>query len=75
MNSRQRLMNTLRRQPVDRVPISTYEMVGLNPDAWENQQPAYHNMMEADPCQDRLPVYDQLPGCQPRRPYTVKGVG
>ncbi len=46
MNSRQRLLNTLRRQPTDRVPISTYEMVGWNPDAWENHQPAYRELMQ-----------------------------
>jgi hypothetical protein len=31
---------------VDRVPISTYELVGWNPDAWENQQPAYRALMQ-----------------------------
>ncbi len=46
MNSRQRLLTTLRRQPTDRVPISTYEMVSWNWDAWENHQPAYQNMMQ-----------------------------
>ena len=46
VNSRQRLLNTLRREPVDRVPISTYEMVGWNWDAWENQQPAYRDLMQ-----------------------------
>jgi len=46
LNSQQRLLNTLRRQPVDRVPISTYELVGWNWDAWENQQPAYRKLMQ-----------------------------
>lgn len=45
MNSRQRLMNLLRREPIDRVPVSAYELVGWNPDAWENRQPAYRPLM------------------------------
>ncbi len=46
MISRQRLLNTLRHEPTDRVPVSTYEMVGWNWDAWENQQPAYRDLMQ-----------------------------
>ena len=46
MNSKERLLNTLARRPVDRVPISTYEMVPWNADAWENQQPAYRSLMQ-----------------------------
>ncbi len=47
MDSRERLLRTLRRQPTDRVPISTYELVGWDPDSWENQQPAYRRLMDA----------------------------
>ena len=46
MDSRERLLGALRRQPVDRVPISTYELVGWDWDAWENRQPAYRRLME-----------------------------
>jgi len=46
MNSRERLLTTLLHEPADRVPISTYEMVGWNPDAWENHQPAYRHLMD-----------------------------
>jgi len=46
MDSRERLLRVIRRQPVDRVPISTYELVGWNPDSWENQQPAYRGLMD-----------------------------
>lgn len=46
MTSRERLLRTLRRQPVDRVPVSTYELVGWNRESWENQQPAYASLMQ-----------------------------
>jgi hypothetical protein len=46
MTSRERLLRTLRREPVDRVPISTYELNGYNPDAWENQTPSYKRLMD-----------------------------
>ncbi len=46
MDSRERLLRTLRRQPVDRVPISTYELVGWDADSWENRQPAYRGLMD-----------------------------
>ena len=46
MTSRERLLRTLRREPVDRVPISTYELVGYNPDSFENQAPSYARLMD-----------------------------
>ena len=46
MTSAQRLMATLRHEPVDRVPISAHELVGWNPDLWENQLPSYHRLMD-----------------------------
>jgi uroporphyrinogen-III decarboxylase len=46
MTSRERLLRTLRREPVDRVPISTYELVGFNPDSFENQCPSYQRLMD-----------------------------
>ena len=44
--SRERLLRTFRREPVDRVPISTYEMTGCNPDSWYEQQPSYAGLLE-----------------------------
>ena len=46
MTSRDRLLKTLRREPVDRVPISTYELNAYNPDNFENQAPSYRRLME-----------------------------
>jgi uroporphyrinogen-III decarboxylase len=46
MTSRERLLRTLCREPVDRVPISTYELNGWNPDAWENRAPSYRRLMD-----------------------------
>jgi Uroporphyrinogen decarboxylase (URO-D) len=46
MNSRERLLASIRRQPVDRVPISTYELVGHNPRSWENNEPSYKKLMD-----------------------------
>jgi len=36
MNSRERLLVALNGQMPDRVPISTYELVGHNSRSWEN---------------------------------------
>jgi uroporphyrinogen-III decarboxylase len=47
MNSRQRLLAALRGQPTDRVPISTYELVGYNSQAFENKEPSYAALMQA----------------------------
>ena len=46
MNSRERLLAALKCQTPDRVPISTYELVGYNIAAWENQQPSYARLMQ-----------------------------
>lgn len=46
MNARERLLNSFWHKPVDRVPISTYELVGWNPDAWENREPSYRRLMD-----------------------------
>jgi len=39
-------MAALRLEPLDRVPVSTYELVGWNPGSWENQQPSYQRLMD-----------------------------
>ena len=36
----------MRRQPVDRVPISTYELNGYNPASFENRTPSYRRLMD-----------------------------
>jgi len=46
MNSTQRLLACLHGRQPDRVPVSTYELVGWNPAAWENNQPSYARLME-----------------------------
>ena len=46
MNSTERLLACLRGEMPDRVPISTYELVGWNPDSWENRQPSYCRLMD-----------------------------
>lgn len=46
MNSRDRLLHVLTGRATDRVPISTYELVGWNPDAWENREPSYRRLMD-----------------------------
>ncbi len=47
MTSRDRILAALSHQPADRVPISTYELVGFNSRAFENQQPSYRRLMDA----------------------------
>lgn len=46
MTSRQRLLNCLKRQPIDRVPISSYELCGFDFDAWYNNEPSYKKLMD-----------------------------
>lgn len=46
MNARERLLAVLDGQPTDRVPISTYELVGYNSAAFENRQPSYQTLMD-----------------------------
>lgn len=46
MHARERLLRSFHHQPTDRIPISTYELVGWNPQAWENQEPSYRRLMD-----------------------------
>jgi uroporphyrinogen-III decarboxylase len=46
MTGKERVLRTLRREPVDRVPVSTYQMAGCDPELWFNQQPSYAKLME-----------------------------
>lgn len=47
MNSRKRILTALRCDVPDRVPISTYELVGYNSEAFENKDPSYARLMHA----------------------------
>jgi hypothetical protein len=46
MNCTERLLACLRGKPVDRVPVSAYELVGWNAEAWENKHPSYRRLMD-----------------------------
>jgi len=46
MTSKERLLACLRGEPTDRVPVSTYELVGWKSDSWENNEPSYARLME-----------------------------
>ena len=46
MTSRERLMAAIMRKPTDRVPVSTYELVGCNSRSFENREPSYKNLMD-----------------------------
>jgi uroporphyrinogen-III decarboxylase len=46
MTSRQRLLSALNREPTDRVPVSTYELVGWNSHSFENREPSYASLMD-----------------------------
>jgi len=46
MTSRERILKVLNYEIPDRVPISTYELVGYNSKAWENNQPSYKTLMD-----------------------------
>jgi len=46
MNSRERLLTAINCQEPDRVPISTYELVGYNSKSWENNDPSYKKLMD-----------------------------
>jgi hypothetical protein len=46
LSSRERLLRCLRHELTDRVPISTYELVGWNKNAWENNEPSYSRLMQ-----------------------------
>ena len=61
MDSKERLLRSFRHEPVDRIPVSTYELVGHNPDAWENREPSYARLMdEIRAFEPRLIVLDEL---------------
>ena len=46
MNSKERLLNVLQGKKTDRVPVSTYELVGWNTNSFENQEPSYKRLMD-----------------------------
>lgn len=46
MNNRERLLAALDLRVPDRVPISTYELVGYNSLSFENQDPSYSRLMQ-----------------------------
>jgi len=46
MNSRERLQAVLNGTIPDRVPVSTYELVGYNRCAFENHDPSYNRLMD-----------------------------
>ena len=47
MTSKERILKCIRHEPIDRVPISTYELAGWNSQAWENCEPSYKTIMDA----------------------------
>jgi uroporphyrinogen-III decarboxylase len=47
MTGRERLLAALNRACPDRVPVSTYELVGFNSRSFENQDPSYARLMQA----------------------------
>ena len=46
MISRERLLAAVSLEKTDRVPVSTYELVGYNSHAFENNNPSYKNLMD-----------------------------
>jgi uroporphyrinogen-III decarboxylase len=46
ITSRERLLRCISHEPIDRVPISTYELVGWNDNAWENNEESYKRLMD-----------------------------
>ncbi len=46
MNSRERLLAVLEGKIPDRVPVSTYELVGYNSQSFENKEPSYARIMD-----------------------------
>ena len=47
MTGAERCLAVLRGEIPDRVPVSTYELVGWDSTAWENREPSYARLMEA----------------------------
>ncbi len=60
LTPKERLLRTLRREPVDRVPISTYELLPFGADPWYETQPSYSDLLKfiADNT-DNLSLWDQ----------------
>lgn len=47
ITSRERLLRCIRHQPIDRVPISTYDSIGsLDENIWEYKQESYSNLLK-----------------------------
>ena len=46
MTSRERLLSAIKLEKTDRVPVSTYELVGYNSWAFENKESSYQNLMD-----------------------------
>jgi len=46
MTGKERCLAVLKGEIPDRVPISTYELVGWDRDAWENREPSYARLMD-----------------------------
>ena len=46
MTSRERLQAVMSGRVPDRVPVSTYELVGHNPASFENREPSYRRLMD-----------------------------
>jgi len=58
MTGRERLLATLRREPVDRVPISTYELTSIGAFGWMNEEPSYTRLMhEINTRTEQLPLW------------------
>lgn len=47
MTSKQRLLAAVKGEPLDRVPVSCYELNAHNPDQFENREPSYCRLMTA----------------------------
>ncbi len=83
MTGRERLLATLRREAVDRVPISTYELTNWGTFGWPAEEPSYQRLMaEVLTRTDALPLWgawmpsspDDVPADHERRQegnYTV----
>lgn len=46
MTGRERILALLRREPTDRVPISTYEFSAFGPWGWPKDEPSYHPLID-----------------------------
>jgi len=58
MTGRERLLATLRREPVDRVPISTCELTSYGAFGWPKHEPSYQPLLaEIDARTEALPLW------------------